>query len=128
MPVRPNPQGWTSPYPSGHRDAKVEAVVDLLTDWFNAIEAGTAQFRLPSPTYQRRGGKPPWTERELEALIEAIDKDIERELGWASANTAMGCKAGPEFRRLALPQRLALAQQLDALLARFERAAATGRA
>lgn len=117
---RHNPEGWTSPYPSGHHEAKVQAVVDLLTDWFNALEDGSHQWRLPSPSYQRRHGRPTWTDEELERFIDAVDKDIERELHWASANPAMGCQAGPSFHRLALAQRLAFAQQMDELLARYE--------
>lgn len=117
--MRPNPEGWVSPYPHGHPDPKVEAITDCLADWLRALEDGTAAHRMPDPGYQRRGGKPSWTEEELTALINAIDADCNRELGWARTNTAMLCTAGPEFHRLLPAQRLAMAQQLDAILAQY---------
>ena len=117
--MRPNPEGWVSPYPNGHTDAKVEAITDCLASWFRALEDGTAAHRMPDPSYQRRGGKPSWTEEELTALVNAIDADVDRELNWARANTAMLCTAGPEFHRLLPAQRLAMAQQLDAILAQY---------
>lgn len=120
MPVRESPPSWPSPYPLGHTDPCVEAVVALLSDWFNAIEDGTAHFRLPDPNHQRRNGLPPWTDAELETAMLAIDAKVGVELHWAKANKLMMCTAGPGFIRLPVEQRRAMCQQLDAVLAKFD--------
>lgn len=120
MPVRESPPGYDSPYPPGHDDPKVESVIALLDDWLNAIEDGTAHFCLPDPNHQRRNGKPPWTDAELETAVLAIDAKVDRELSWARVNKLMMCTAGPGFARLPVEQRRAMCQQLDAVLAKFD--------
>ena len=117
--MRPNPDGWVSPYPYGHTIPKVEAITDCLSDWLRALEDGTAAHRMPDPSYVRRNGKESWTEAELDQMVKAIDADVNRELGWAGTNTAMLCTHGPEYHRLLPAQRLAMAQQLDAILAQY---------
>ena len=87
----------------------------MLDEWLNAIETGTAHLRLPDPNYVRPNGKPAWTEEELDTLIRNIDAEIDQEVTRAPG-TAVGAKAGPGFYRLALPQRLALAQHLETML------------
>lgn len=120
MPLRDKPPGWVSPYNPGHSDPKVCTTIDLLEEWFVAMEDGTVVHRLPDEHYQRRAGKPSWTEEELDLLVTAIDREFDRELGWSGRNIQMRCTAGPGFSRLAPPQRLALAQALDATLAQFD--------
>lgn len=120
MPLYPRPENWTSPYEPGHSDPKVCAYIDVLEDFFRALEQGTAHLRLPDPSYVRRTGKPSWTPEELEGLVSALDTSTSRELSWASKNKDMQCNAGPGFSRLELPQRLALAQRLDLVLAEHE--------
>ena len=120
MPLRSRPDGWVSPYEPGSANEEVCAITDVLQGWFEALEQGTAHLRLPDPAYQRRGNKPFWTPEELETLIEAIDTRIDRELSWAGKNKQMMCTAGSGFHRLELPQRLAMAQALDAVLAEYE--------
>lgn len=120
MPALPKPEGWRSPYQPGHANPKVHAVIDVLDSWFLALQDGTAPLRLPDPGYQRSRGREPWTEAELEALVGAIDAKVDRELSWSSRNKDMLCDAGPGFWRLAVAQRLALAQQLDAVIQEYE--------
>ena len=120
MPVREAPEGYLSPYPPGHADQKVEDITELLDSWFHALEQGTAHLRLPDPAYVRRKGKPSWTPEELATLVNAIDAKTDKELSWASKNKLMQCNAGPGFARLELPQRLALAQSLDSVLAQYD--------
>lgn len=98
-------------YPSGHTNPGVAAVMFLLDDWALAMDAGTAHLRRPDPDYVRPEGKEPWTEDELDRMMRAIDAEIDQEVNRAPG-TSVGAKAGPEFHRLAVPQRLALAQQL----------------
>ncbi len=107
-------------YPSGHANEGVHAVMMLLEDWFLAMEDGTAMFRQPDPNYERSGGRPTWTEEELDKLMRDIDAEIDQEVGRAPG-TSTGSKLGSGFTRLQLPQRLALAQQLDALVAQHSK-------
>lgn len=102
-------------YPSGHEDPGVAAVIFLLDDWLQAMENGTAHLRMPDPNYVRPGGKPAWTEEELDTLIHDIDAEVDQEVHRAPGTT-VGAKAGPGFARLMVPQRLALAQQLEMML------------
>lgn len=104
-----------SAYPSGHPDPVVRAIIRLLDGWLNAIETGIAAYRMPSFGFVRSGCKPVWTEEQLDTLIRDIDAEVDQEVGRAPG-TSVGAKAGPGFSRLAVPQRLALAQQLDAII------------
>ncbi len=106
-------------YPSGHANEAVHAVTMVLEDWFLAMEEGTVAYRLPDLTYQRSRGRPTWTEEELERLMRDIDEEIDREVPRAPG-VSTGSKLGPGFSRLAVPQRLALAQQLDAVLQKHD--------
>ena len=79
-----------------------------LEDWFNAMEDGSVKQRAPDPTYP--------TSLSTEVVDEAIrrlDLSFEHELSWAASE---GYNAGPGFNRLEPPQRLALIQQLHAIL------------
>lgn len=106
-------------YPSGHENPGVAAVIFLLDDWLQAIENGTVHLRMPDHNYVRPNGRPTWTEEELDTLIRDLDAEIDQEVNRAPG-TSVGAKAGPGFYRLALPQRLALAQHLEAMLAEHE--------
>lgn len=102
-------------YPYGHTNEGVAAVFECLQTWFDAMEDGSTDILLPDPDYQRPAGKAPWTEEDLERLISGLDYEIEQEVKRAPG-TQFNCTAGPEFHRLALPQRIALAQQLETIL------------
>jgi len=65
-------------YPSGHSNPGVAAIIFLLDDWLNAMESGTAELRLPDPEYRRAGGRPLWTEEELDTIIRDIDAEIDQ--------------------------------------------------
>lgn len=82
----------------------------LLQEWFAAMEDGSSDRRLPDP--QHPSGITP---EQADALVKALDDGFERELRlWANKDGVDGGPfvAGPEFHRLAMSQRLALAQQL----------------
>ena len=104
-----------SAYPSGHKDPHIAAIIFLLDDWLNAMESGTVELRLPDPSYTRPDGKAIWTEEELDKLVQDIDAEIEIEVT-RTPGTSVGADAGPGFCRLEVPQRLALAQQLELLM------------
>lgn len=107
-------------YPSGHANEAVHAVMEVVEAWFLAIEDGTAQYHLPDLEYRRSGGRDQWTEKELDVLVRDLDKEVEQEVGRAPG-TSTGSTAGPGFVRLNTAQRLALAQELDRVVAKYER-------
>lgn len=91
--------------------APVQQVRALLEDWFWAMERGEVEKRLPDPTYQ-----PAISQETADAVMEVLDKEFEKELDqWAYMPEAGSYEAGPQFRRLKAPQRVALAQQLHAI-------------
>ena len=116
---------WPWPEENGKIEDAIEytdetiAVFTVLRDWLHAMEAGTAEYRLPDPDYVRPNGKPPFTEAQLTDLVEvALDEYFEQT---ANANYALNTRgiwhdAGPEFRRLGAAQRLALAQELERVI------------
>ena len=106
-------------YSSGHVNPGVAAVVFLLDDWLQAMENGTVQVRYPDPNYVRSNGLPGWTEDALDTLIRDLDAEIDQEVPRAPG-TSVGAVAGAGFHRLALPQRLALAQQLETIMDEHE--------
>ena len=102
-------------YPPGHENPGVAAVILLLDDWLQAMENGTAHLRLPDPDYVRPNDKPVWTVEQLDTLIRDLDAEIDQEVT-RLPGTSVGAQAGPGFSRLALLQRLALAQHLEATM------------
>lgn len=100
-------------YPSGHENPGVAAVIFYLEEWLVAMENGVAHLRQPDPAYPRQ-----YTEEELDTLVRDIDAEIDQEVVRAPGN-AVGAKAGPKYVRLALPQRLAMAQGLHALCSQY---------
>lgn len=124
------PEPWVSIYSPGHVDECVNAVIEYLSDWYGALQDGSAVYRLPDPAYQRSHGRHPWTDADLDRLIDAIEEEYGKELrNWAqytrsgpgdsSRHNGLGCDAGPGFTRLEPAQRLAFAQGLDALLQEY---------
>lgn len=105
------------PYPSGHLDPRVNAVILLLEDWIVSLENKTAEQHLPDPAYKRTDNKPTWSDDELNNLILALDREFDKELSWARLPSgSIHADAGPGFHRLQPLQRLALAQDLDRIM------------
>ena len=85
------------------------AVIELLDDWFEALEDGSAGQRLPRPDYPKS-----WTDAQLDQLVAmVIDDYVERQRSWATQKHGIAYRAHCGFDRLAPPQRLALAQDLQ---------------
>jgi len=94
-------------------DAKhvfVQTARALLERWFQAIESGVASQWQPDPFGQAI------TAAQANRVVEHLDMDIEKDLSWASQ---VGYTLGPGFQRLALPQRIALCQQLHRLKVQY---------
>ncbi len=94
---------------------QVRAVFVILEDWFQALEDGTVEHRLPDPTFTSPSGRPVITE----ILVEEFNSHLDREMD-TDAFGAQGKKyeadASCEFHRLAYPQRVALIQHLMGVL------------
>ena len=124
----PTPTGsaWPWPEENGKVDetnesypAETIAVFAVLRSWFLALEDGSHVYHYPDPAFIRANGKPPFTEAQLESLVTtALDAHFNAPANRSYALTTRGIwhDAGPDFARLAAPQRLALAQELSAIL------------
>ena len=86
----------------------------VYTDWFDAIEAGTAIYRLPDPKGRV------WTEEALTAFLDELDSYVGNTAQINYVNNPIYNRrkggvefdAGPGFLRLEYPQRLRMAQEL----------------
>ena len=88
------------------------AIHAALADWFAALEDGTAHLRQPDPD-----GRMDWTEEQLNALVcDDIDAYVWQQADWVRSTRKLEVDAGPGFERLAMPQRIALAQQLSQII------------
>ena len=90
---------------------QIDAVFAILEDWFQAIEDGSAEHRLPDPTFVPPPGRPGITEALVDEFIRELDREIDTD-ALASRGKHFGADASGEFHRLAHPQRVALMQQL----------------
>ena len=109
----------TPPPPNAPYDVyspKELAVHAVLRSWFDALEDGSAHSRYPDMKYQRFGGKPLWTDEELEILVATIDTYVWKQQDWAERTHFAKYDAGPGFDRLAPIQRLSFAQDLERAL------------
>lgn len=116
--------GRSWPWPAENGDPGAEgtntyddttiAVFEVLRRWFLALEDGTAGFWHPDPDYVRANGKP-LSEGQVNRVIErALDHYLNQPVqrNYALNTRKIWHDAGPEFSRLAYPQRLALVQEL----------------
>lgn len=92
-------------------EAQVKRVIGVLQDWFEAMEAGTANHRHPSIGCSV-------TDDQANRLIDVIDESFEKEITkypeyWANRKQV---EAPPQFYRLELHARKALAEDLRSVL------------
>jgi len=90
---------------------QIDTVFEILESWFLAIENGTADHRLPDPSFEPPEGRPPMSEALVEEFIIELDREIDTD-AFGFQGLKYGADASSEFHRLAFPQRLALVQQL----------------
>ncbi len=87
---------------------------EVLRRWFFAMESGEAALWQPDPDYPRE-----FTEKQVnDVIMVALDEwfELPANANYAKNQRKFDFDAGPEFRRLAFPQRLALVQQLVEVL------------
>ena len=108
-----NTSGMTATWPEKREVAQeqIDAVFAILEDWFQAIEDGTAEHRLPDPTLVPPPGRPEITDGLVDEFIKELDREIDTD-ALAIRGKQFGADASSEFHRLAHPQRVALVQQL----------------
>jgi len=92
-------------------ESLVKRVIGVLQDWFEAMEEGTANHRHPSIGCSV-------TDEQANRLIGAIDDSFENEITkypeyWANRKQV---EAPPQFSRLELHARRALAEDLRSVL------------
>lgn len=95
----------------GRWEALVKRVIGVLQDWFEAMEARTANHRHPSIGCTV-------TDEQANRLIEVIDESFENEINkypeyWANRKQV---EAPPQFSRLELHARRALAEDIRSVL------------
>ena len=96
-----------------------QAILELLDDWCHAIEDGTAASRLPDLNYVRRTGEPTWSDEHLREVFRDIDAYTWGQHGWVQGHSGLTFDRSPGYAGLEPPQLLALAQDLDRLLAEY---------
>ena len=94
---------------------QIRAVFVILEDWFQALEGGTAEHRLPDPTFVPPPGRPSITETLVEEFIRELDREIDTD-AFGVQGRKNEADASSEFHRLAYPQRVAFIQQLMGVL------------
>lgn len=99
-----------SPYAKGHDNPAVASIINLLEAWHNELDNGDVTKYLPDPEYAKK-----WTEEHIDRIINGIDEEMDKEVK-STPGRYVEAKAGPDFKRLAYPQKLALVQQLDAII------------
>lgn len=105
--------------PPGHEDPKVNAVILLLQEAWNAWEQGIIWEPELDYTFQV---KPHWdTQKGRERIIGKLDARFLKELSENGVHwdTDYGLTKHPEFFRFSDGHRLALLQRMDAVLAAF---------
>lgn len=103
--------------------SQLYAIHEVLRDWFDALQDGTAHYRMPDPSYKRPEGCEPWTNGRIATMLLDIDEYVAApaQRNYAKANYGIVADAGPGYMRLEHAQRIALAQDLErAILAHPE--------
>ena len=98
------------------RDETLE-VIDYLQDVLQKLDAGLENHILGDPFYQRADGKDPFTDEQIDRVINAIDAEFAIEIslypgyhkGRSGANTT------PDFWRLSPSARRVVVERLDAI-------------
>ena len=107
--------GATSPEKREVEQEQVRDVFAILEDWFQAVEDGTAEHRLPDPTFTSPSGRPAITETLVEEFISHLDREMDTD-AFGVQGKKYEADASCEFHRLAYPQRVALIQELMGVL------------
>ncbi len=94
---------------------QVRAVFVILEDWFQALEDGTVEHRLPDPTFTSPSGRPAITDTLVEEFINGLDREMDTD-AFGAQGKKYQADASCQFHRLAYPQRVALTQELMGVL------------
>ena len=94
---------------------QIDAVFAVLEDWFQAIEDGKADHRLPDPAFVLPPGRPAITAELVAEFTRELDREMDTD-AFGVQGRKFGADASCEFHRLADPQRVALVQQLMGVL------------
>jgi len=95
-----------------------------FTDWiqhcYDLVEAGEEDRIISDPWYERAEGRDPLTEEQIDAVIDALDKEYEYELGTYPGyhRNRSGANALPEFHRMSPRARRAMVEGIDRIIAK----------
>ena len=97
-------------------------VIACLEEAFQLLESGQADRLNADPYYERAGGKPPFTDADVDRLIEALDEEFGSEIDRFPDyhKRRSGATRKTDWYRLTPSQRRGLANRLDAIIARYE--------
>ena len=100
-----------SPEEQEVKQRQIDSVFETLEVWFQAIEDGTAEHRLPDPGFTPPPGRPAITDALVDEFISELDREIDID-AFGYQGQKYKADATSEFHRLAQPQRMALIQDL----------------
>jgi hypothetical protein len=93
---------------------EVEAVIETAEEWFQAMQNGTANLRLPDPSYRR------FTQQECDEFIEWLDDYFTHQVeDYGSYFIPRGCLYPADWKRIEGGSREAFLQDLKKALAKF---------
>ncbi|HZT06028.1 MAG TPA: hypothetical protein VFC51_03290 [Chloroflexota bacterium] len=96
-------------------------VTDWLQHCFDLLESGNEDRIMSDPWYRRDGDRPPLSDEQVDAVVEALDKEYEYELGTYPGyhRNRSGANALPEFRRLSPRARRAMVEGIDRIVSKY---------
>ena len=103
-------ENWKAEFVGDLYSAECIRVFTVLRAWFYGMEDGSAVFWQPDPNFS-----PQFTEEQVNNVVNwALDEWFNHapNRNYAINTRGIWHDAGPDFGRLAFPQRLALCQQL----------------
>ena len=97
-------------------------VIACLEEAFQLLESGQADRLNADPYFERAGSKPPFTDAEVDRLIDALDEEFGSEIDRFPDyhKRRSGATRKTDWYRLTPSQRRGLANRLDAIIARYE--------
>jgi len=96
-----------------------------FTDWiqhcYELLQTDQEDRIISDPWYERADGRPPLTDEQVDAVIDALDKEYEYELGTYPGyhRNRSGANALPEFHRMSPRARRAMVEGIDRIIAKY---------
>ena len=97
-------------------------VIAVLQDAYDLLESGEAHRLNADPYYERPHGRPPFTDADVDRLIDALDEEFGSEIDRFPDyhKRRSGATRKTDWYRLTPSQRRGLANRLDRIIAQYE--------